>query len=386
MTINISLKLKTMMIALLASAGAHAQSSSVTLYGILDEGINFTNNAGSGPAYKVQSGDIYGSRWGLKGTEDLGGGMSAAFRLESGFNGSNGTLSQGGRLFGRQAYVGLSSSQYGTLTLGRQYDPTADLFSALTAAGTWAGDVGATPFDNDNTDADYRINNSVKYTSPTIAGFTGEAMYGFSNSTGFADNRLVSAAGQYQYAGLTAAVAYMKIDNPGAGTAGALTNDSVFGASSQENIDAGIAYKFAKVMIAAAYSHTTVDNPTANAYFTTGFQPVNGGGWTAWKFDNFQLNGQYFFMPNFWIGGSYTYTRGKLDSTAGNYSPKWHAVALMLDYDLSARTSLYVQGAYQHVQSANTGTQFDDAQILAGAGPSSTVNQVVYRVAMIHRF
>ncbi|MFP3247854.1 MAG: porin [Paraburkholderia sp.] len=371
--------------AFLLSTGAHAQSS-VTMYGLIDEGINFTNNAGNGAAYRVQSGDVVGSRWGIKGNEDLGGGMSALFLLENGFNASNGALGQDGRIFGRQAYVGLSSKQYGTVTLGRQYDPTIDMFSAITASGNWAGDVGATPFDNDNTDWDFRVNNSVKYTSPTIAGFTGEAMYGFSNATGFANNRLVSAAGQYQYAGLTAVVAYMKIDDPGAGTAGAVTSDSVFGGSSQENIDAGVAYKFQKMMIAATYSHTTVDDPNANAYFTTSFQPINGGSWTAWKFDNFQINGQYFFKPNFWLGASYTYTMGKLDSSAGNYSPKWHTLALELDYDLSPRTSLYIQGEYQHVQSANTGTQFDDAQSIAGAGPSSTANQVVYRVAMIHHF
>ncbi|RKF36119.1 hypothetical protein BCY88_36595 [Paraburkholderia fungorum] len=139
----------------LVSAGAHAQSS-VTMYGLIEEGINFTNNGGDGPAYKIQSGDVVGSRWGIKGNESLGGGVSAVFRLESGFNASNGALARDGRIFGRQAYIGLSSQQYGTLTLGRQYDPTIDIFSAITAAGNWAGDVGATPFDNDNTDWDFR--------------------------------------------------------------------------------------------------------------------------------------------------------------------------------------------------------------------------------------
>src|SRR5258708_32662296 len=62
-----------------------------------------------------------GNRWGFVGQEDLGGGLSAIFRLESGFNVENGTSAQGGREFVRQAYVGLSSP-YGTLTLGRQYD------------------------------------------------------------------------------------------------------------------------------------------------------------------------------------------------------------------------------------------------------------------------
>jgi predicted porin len=107
---------------------AHAQNS-VTLYGLIDEGVNFTNNAGSGSA-----GNAAGSRWGVRGSEDLGSGLSAIFRLEGGFNASNGEFGQEGRLFGRQAYVGLQSDRYGTLTLGRQYDPTVDLFSSITAA------------------------------------------------------------------------------------------------------------------------------------------------------------------------------------------------------------------------------------------------------------
>ncbi|MFP3277397.1 MAG: porin [Paraburkholderia sp.] len=370
---------------LLWGVSAYAQSS-VTMYGLIDEGINFTNNAGRGSAVKLQSGDVVGSRWGIKGAEDLGGGDKAIFLLENGFNASNGALGQDDRMFGRQAYVGLSSQTLGTVTLGRQYDPTIDVFSGLTAAGNWAGDVGATPFDNDNTDWDFRVNNSVKYVSPTIAGFTGEAMYGFSNTAGgFADNRLYSAAGQYQFGGLTAAVAYMKIDDPGNNSSGAVAGDEVFTGTSQENIDAAVAYKWNKVFVAVDYSHTKIDSPTGNAYLSGSIQPA-GGDWTGWTFDNFQINGEYYFRPNFWLGAMYTYTMGKLDSTVGNYSPKWHQVALMLDYDPSARTSLYLQAAYQHVVSANTGTQFDDAQLIAAAGPSSTANQMVYRIAMIHRF
>jgi predicted porin len=371
---------------LLICGTAHAQSS-VTMYGLLDEGLNFMNNVNGGQNYQVRSGDTAGSRFGITGTEDLGSGYKAIFKLENGFDMSSGNLGQGDRMFGRQAYVGLSSNQFGTITLGRQYDPTVDMFSALTAAGNWAGDVAAVPFDNDNSDWDFRINNSVKYVSPTISGFTGEAMYGFSNTSGgFADNRVISAAGQYQMGGLTAAVAYMRIDDPGLGSSGAVTNDTVFTASSQQNIDAAIGYKFSNAFIAFDYSHTSIDNPTSNAYLSGPILPANGGTWTNWKFDNFELNGQYYFTPMFWLGASYAYTMGKLDTTAGGYSPKWHTIALMLDYDLSKRTSVYVQGAYQHVESAGTGTQFDDAQSLAASGPSSTANQVVYRIAMMHRF
>ncbi|MFL9965555.1 porin [Paraburkholderia sediminicola] len=98
---------------------AQAQSS-VTLYGIIDNGIAYTNSVASSITAKgaqrwsAATGFGSGDRWGFYGTEDLGGGMAAVFRLESGFSGINGTSSQGGRLFGRQAYVGVSNKTYGT--------------------------------------------------------------------------------------------------------------------------------------------------------------------------------------------------------------------------------------------------------------------------------
>src|SRR4051794_39968709 len=85
---------------------AHAQGS-VTLYGILNEGVNYINNQGGGSAIGAVKGQTNGSRWGFRGTEDLGGGLKAIFVLENGFDGSAGTLSQGGRLFGRSAWMGL---------------------------------------------------------------------------------------------------------------------------------------------------------------------------------------------------------------------------------------------------------------------------------------
>src|ERR1700744_2506519 len=106
------------------SLSAHAQSS-VTLYGLIDAGISYVNNARAGTSHdnlvKYDDGVASGSRWGLRGTEDLGGGLKAIFVLESGFNSGNGTLGQGGALFGRQAFVGLARDGVGSVTFGRQY-------------------------------------------------------------------------------------------------------------------------------------------------------------------------------------------------------------------------------------------------------------------------
>ncbi|MHB9841445.1 porin [Paraburkholderia terrae] len=104
---------------------AHAQST-VTLYGIVDTGLSYYNHATANGGTSVGMASLTGrlpSRWGLRGAEDLGGGFKTFFALENGFQPTNGTLNYGGRLFGIQANVGISSD-YGAVTLGRQFGMT----------------------------------------------------------------------------------------------------------------------------------------------------------------------------------------------------------------------------------------------------------------------
>lgn len=127
-------------IATLAAASglptlSHAQSS-VTIYGILDATVRYASHAGAGGGhlYSLNDASFTGSRLGFRGTEDLGGGMKAFFSLEQGLDPSSGTMMQatatanygqavttGGRVFGREALVGLTAGTAGTVTLGRQY-------------------------------------------------------------------------------------------------------------------------------------------------------------------------------------------------------------------------------------------------------------------------
>ncbi|HYS66315.1 MAG TPA: porin, partial [Paraburkholderia sp.] len=174
-------------LAVFASA-AHAQSS-VTLYGLIDAGISYVNNSKSGTShdklFKYDDGVAQGSRWGLRGTEDLGGGLKALFVLESGFNSGNGTLGQGGALFGRQAYVGLSKNDIGSLTFGRQYSFSTDYLGGNYSTGgqTVAGNYAYHINDVDQLTSS-RINNAVKFSSANFYGLTFGAMYGFSNQAG----------------------------------------------------------------------------------------------------------------------------------------------------------------------------------------------------------
>ncbi|NPT47959.1 porin [Paraburkholderia sp. 1N] len=116
---------------LLMSVQAHAQGS-VTLYGIIDTGVDWENKAAQAPGQKSASGSAIRmtslsaslpSRWGLRGKEDLGAGLNVIFELESGFAPNSGALQNGNRLFGRSAWVGLETL-YGTIRAGRQVNMT----------------------------------------------------------------------------------------------------------------------------------------------------------------------------------------------------------------------------------------------------------------------
>ncbi|SUA52504.1 Outer membrane porin protein BP0840 precursor [Oligella ureolytica] len=175
---------KTLLAAALVTgfAGvAHAESS-VTLYGIVDAGYGYQQSEAKfkgGTAAqngKITTKDIgghsgiqNGSRWGLKGSEDLGNGTSAIFVLESGFDVMNGRSGQDNRLFGRQAYVGLTGDSWGTFTIGRQYNAGDAFVAPIDPFGTGWGFAGAeNVFGGSVSD---RYDSVIKYVTPNFAGF-----------------------------------------------------------------------------------------------------------------------------------------------------------------------------------------------------------------------
>lgn len=173
---------KTLLAAALVAgfAGvAHAESS-VTLYGLVDAGYgyqgaetkfrgDYAHSKVRTREFGVQSGVMNGNRWGLKGQEDLGNGTSAIFVLESGFNSDDGHQAQGGRLFGRQAYVGLSGDSWGTFTIGRQYNAGDAFVAPIDPFGTGGAYAAATNiFGNSLSE---RYDGAIKYVSPNFSGF-----------------------------------------------------------------------------------------------------------------------------------------------------------------------------------------------------------------------
>ncbi|WP_118184711.1 porin [Paraburkholderia phosphatilytica] len=381
---HIKLLAPALTIALATPAWAQ---NTVTLYGVIDEGIDYTNNVGGSKVYELQSGYVQGSRFGLKGAEDLGGGLKAVFQLENGFNVNNGKLGQGGLMFGRQAYVGLAQDTYGTVTLGRQYDSLVDYLAQTTSNGNWAGYLFSHPYDNDNTDNTFRVNNTVKYTSPTLAGFQFGGTYSFSNDTNFANNRQYSLGAQYTNGGLLLAAAYLQANNPSATSGGAINNggDENFVAKRLRVFGAGVNYTFGATTLGFAYTNTDVTQPVSSGYVGA-ITPTGGATLSSLKFNNFELNAKYQFTPAFYAGAAYTYTRTSFDASSGDLHPNYQSIGLMADYNLSKRTDVYAQGAYQHVSGDKTGTVLDDAYVPGAANVSSTDSQFVFRVALRHKF
>jgi general bacterial porin, GBP family len=371
---------------LIAASSAHAQSS-VTLYGILDAGLMYTNNVAksgvSGPLFQATSGNINGSRFGFRGAEDLGGGLKAVFVLENGFNIQNGKLGQDGREFGRQAYVGLSSNQYGTVTLGRQYDSLVDFVAPLSATAGTFGDTGfAHPFDNDNLNHSVRMSNAVKYMSNNYAGLKFGTLYAFSNSTNFAMNRAYSFGASYNYGPLNVAAGYLQTNgtNSAANTAGAVdtaestangTGGFQVGSNRTRIFGGGVGYAFGPAQVGFVYTHSQ--------YAGTNSFGLNNG---TMRFDNFDLNAKYALTSAVSLGIADVYTSGHLSgATTFGDDPKFNQVDLQAVYSFSKRTDVYAEAMYQHA----IGNKFV-AFINTAGGASSTANQVVGTVGIRTRF
>jgi GBP family porin len=388
--------LVTVVTGMFATA-AHAQSS-VTLYGVVDAGLSYISNqkaAGSSAGHSNFAMTNYSTNpdgFGLRGSEDLGGGLKAIFTLENGFTLTNGEIGQHGVLFGHQAFAGLSSNELGTVTFGRQYDSMVDYLSPLAAASVNNGGVFfGHPYDNDNLENTMRINNSIKYTSVDYGGWRFGSLYGFSNAAGgFADNRAYSFGTSYQNGPLHFAASYLQINNGGTTTNltgatdsyvtnGQLTgSDSTFSAGQQRTFGAGLNYTFGPAMVGFVFTETKLEDATGiNNTNSTSIDFAS----SSLRFDNYELSARYSLTPALRVIGSYTFTDGS-SSLSGASSPKWNQANLLLDYSLSKRTDVYFEGEFQHVSG---GGAFFTADI-NGLAPSATNKQLAVTSGLRTRF
>jgi predicted porin len=392
---------------------AHAQSS-VTLYGIVTGNITYTNNAqtaatsasgspkGGTQVAQFDSGSsgLASSRWGLKGVEDLGGGLKAIFQLENGFSLNNGALGQGGAIFGRQAYVGFSAPKYGTFTLGRQGDASVEFVSPLIYGWYW-GNLAIHPADYDNLNFTRRINNTIKYLSDTYGGFRFGGLYSLGGVAGnVTQNQYWSFGGNYTGGSFAIGASIFNARNPNVslygtnpsatatgnnlGSAGSATaaesNPSIAGfasANSQQTISVASTYTLSNAIFGVSYSNTQFRGLGANAALNTA-----GYHGTA-SLNTVGASLRYQATAFLRFGTSFDYTEG--GSVSGKEGAKYEQFNLGAAYSLSKATELYLTGAFQHA----SGTDSLGRPAVAAIGyltPSATNKQVAVSAGIKHLF
>lgn len=386
-----------------AAIGAHAQSN-VTLYGIVDNGLAWQNSATSvgstsngHSVVKMTAGVWAGSRFGLKGSEDLGGGTKAIFTLEAGVNSTNGTSQFSGGMFTRQSWVGLTNRRFGTLTAGRQYTAYYTILSPWSPTTWITGYFGAHPGDIDSLDNIYRANNSLVYQSPTLGGFTFAASYAFGGVPGSINAGSTWSAGlQYTNGPLGIGAAYQRVNNstPGGGAWGAASTTSNGGAETavsainngyqtaqaQQRFAVTGGYRFSDAWdVSASYSNVQYIPGTGSSFrntaiFNTAGAVLHFHPSTAWDF-----------------AGGYSYTRATLANGITNVA-QYHQFTLSQYYAVSKRTGVYMVEAYQR---ANGDTLSGNHKVVAATpsigdgfsgAPASSRSQVAAGVGIVHRF
>ena len=311
-------------LAALATGGsAHAQTN-VQMYGLIDAGVEYLNNANAAKnsVTKVISGGKNTSRWGFRGTEDLGGGLKAVFGLEGGILMDTGAAD--GALFKRQAFVGLDGS-FGRVVIGRSFTTTYDfviLFDPLGYAPnySWATSTNASgPSKYGMTTA---FDNLIKY-----SGSTGEFKYGATIGLGeqagsAADSRKYSVGGSWTHAGLGVMAAYEQINGN--------TLPVTF------NRDETTAY------------HVAADYKTGDWRATAGvrgYKLESGKAATPdVRGDTYWAGVSYLFQPALTLTGAVYHVNVKNVAAGKDADPTMYVLRSL--YALSKRTDLYAAAAY----------------------------------------
>jgi predicted porin len=203
-------------VSLVAAAPLFAAAqTNVTLYGILDAAVSSQDTGGpDGRTTVVNSGNQSSSRFGFRGTEDLGNGLKAMFNLEAGASIDTGAGDSA--LFGRRAVVGLEGG-FGSLTVGREYSPIAAIAGATDAFGQGFYGSNLSAFTTNRLTR--RLSNSVNYKSPAWNGFKVLAAWsaGEVNTANTPSGDLKGVGAEYTLGGLYLGAAYHQINRVAAG-------------------------------------------------------------------------------------------------------------------------------------------------------------------------
>lgn len=327
------MKCKLLLSALISAACLNATASEVTLYGVIDEAVTVTKHKGESAVVKMDNGIYAGSRFGLRGVEDLGNGNSVGFILEQGFNADDGSEAYAGKAFSREALLQVKG-KWGELAFGRAGGLSSDCgtYTILHGGALWTsyytdGNLASAFIVSD------RMDNLVVYRSPEFSGMSITAMY--SNGTGLnsegEDNQKWSKNSHYYGIGLDYShnetifsVIWELLDNKD------------LGAKSTQLFTLGGQQGFGDWTFWAGYqyAHNSQMLPGWN-YATQGRKGVSQHAVTAAVGRN-AWGGEWKFEGN--------YAHGKSNHSGKKYNI-WSA-GTAYEYPVSKRTLTYVYGGY----------------------------------------
>jgi predicted porin len=338
-------------------SGLAAAQSSVTVYGTVDLGLLTQNHATNNT--QLYNGGIAPSIWGFRGSEDLGGGLKANFNLEGHIyadtGAAGGNVTTGAQtMFRRQSNVGLSSADWGTLTLGNQYGPAVLAFAATDPRGlrenfsglySWAYNSGVlTPGGNKNNDVGVFLQNAVSYSTKLGPVGIGGA-YSFSEGQG-----AVYSLGATYTGPVTVSAAYQSTNKPNTSTR--LSSLYTLGAA------------YAMGDFTGKLNYLRGVNKDATTLVEASNVSVIGAG-VDWK-----------IASNNTLGASVYFGKDKLNST-----DKTTTFILSDEYALSKRTTLYATLAFADAKAGATAK----TSVVAG-GTMADANTHLLNVGIKHSF
>ena len=378
--------------AILAAPACADPLTNVTLYGVLDDAfVHVSNQNGLSNNY-FRNGNYSNSKIGFKGNEDLGGGTSALFVLEAGYDINTGAAQQSGSLFNRQAYVGLRNDRLGQVTVGRGYTPYYLLVGTLAMDDALTGATGAHPGDYDDLDIVTRVSNNVTYTTPKVAGLVASVLAGSGEVAGHnGAGSTYSAALRYDHARWQVGAGYLMMKNGVKSGVWDPASSASF-ASSPVNTGYLSAASIQHIAIAARYALTPHWTLMANAS-NSQFRP---GAASLFK-DTALFNSQQAIVTwhgalPFSLSAGYSYT--KAHAANGIHDPaNYRQLSLEELFPLSKRTVIYVTQAYQKARGQTLGADGSTAvNAVAAVGdaenstPSNSPSQHVLMLGISHSF
>lgn len=352
-------------LAILAASGSAYAQSNVTIFGIMDAGIVSERGGKGGNVTKVSSGVANASRIGFKGTEDLGGGLSAVFLLEGGIKGDTGESDVSGSVFQRQAYVGLVSKSAGTLTLGRQYTPW---YNAFVQVGDpfQAGLAGSAKNIFPANGINVRNSNSVYYKSPDLMGVTAEVFYAAGEQKESSTGRQLGASIGYKNGDFEGRLAYNNRNND------TVVNNVVVGNDIGHNTLLAVNYDFKVVKAYAMFGSNKGLNSVA---YPTGSDTA----YTVAKVAPSTDSRDYLLgatVPVSAAGSLVASVARADDRQAANRDANQYAIGYL--HKLSPRTTTYM--SYAKIKNKN------GASFTVGNNAESGTGDSAYNVGIRHTF